>query len=394
MVRITAFLVLSAGWLTAQQAHVNLEPNPQANTGNLLPFGANQISPEVHADRRVTFRLHAPAASSVALAPGPLLLALGQTTAPQSPVPFSREESGLWSVTVGPVPPGIYVYRFLLQGVAIPDPNNTFAGVSNQPPYSLLIVPGDSPALHDPLPVPHGTVTRHIYHSTVTQGERELYVYCPPGYSARKRYPVLYLLGGSGELAGNWAIEGRANFILDNLLAQKRALPMLIVMPNNQMVHRGGSDFRTRGAELLEQDLRRHIIPLVDSSYSTIRSPAGRALAGLSMGGGHTQAIGFRSLDLFSSFGIFSAGMRDSETVSAPFLTNPAAHKKVRLLFVGQGIWEARRLGPTGAATAALKATLEKYNVPFVYSEDAPGAHDWTTWRYLLGEKFLPALWR
>lgn len=195
-------------------------------------------------------------------------------------------------------------------------------------------------------------------------------------------------------MAGNWAIEGRANFILDNLLAEGKAKPMLIVMANNQMVHRGDPSFREKGPGLLERDLREHVIPMIDKTYSTVRSPKGRAMAGLSMGGGHTQTVGFRSLDLFGSFGVLSAGNRESETHSAAFLNDPKVNEKVDYLLVGQGTHEPKGMGPTGAGTAALKAALEKHNVRFVYYEGGGGAHDWATWRHLLAMKLLPELWR
>ena len=381
-------LALALG-VSGQQAHVNLEWNPQANRENFKPFGAAAISPEVHADRRVTFRVPAPGASEVLLAPGPLQL--GYAGGEKK---FVKGADGVWTLTVGPVAPNMYVYKLMIDGVSVPDPNNTIAGVGDQPPYSMLVVAGDGPAYYDAKPVSHGTVTRHVYHSTVTGGEREMYVYLPPGYTAKKKYPVLYLFGGSGEMAGNWAIEGRANFILDNLLTEGKAKPMIIAMPNNQMVHRGDPGFREKGPGLLEKDLRDHIIPLIDKTYSTVRSPRGRAMAGLSMGGGHTQAVGFRSLDLFGSFGILSAGNRESETASATFLNDPKVNEKVDYLLVAQGTFEPKGMGPTGAGTAALKAALEKHNVKFVYYEGGGGAHDWATWRHLLAERLLPGLWR
>jgi enterochelin esterase family protein len=194
------FVVAVAHSAHAQQAHVNLDWNPQKNGENLTPFMADIISPEVRDDRTVTFRLKAPKAQEVALAPGPLLLALGKGNAP---IPFAKGEDGEWSLTVGPVKPNLYVYKVIVDGVAMPDPNNTVAGVGDQPPYNQLVVHGDGPAYYDARKVPHGAVTRHVYHSEVTNGERELYVYTPPGYDRARKYPVLYLLGGSGELASN-----------------------------------------------------------------------------------------------------------------------------------------------------------------------------------------------
>jgi enterochelin esterase family protein len=392
LMRIVISFVMLSSLVSAQQAHVNLDFDPHVNHQNFKPYGASVISPEVLADKRVTFRVRAPKAQEVLLAAGPLLLALGP--AGEKPIPFVKGEGGVWTLTVGPVAPNIYVYKVTIDGATAPDPDNTIAGHGDQPPYSMLVVQGSGPAYYDARPVPHGTVTRHIYHSDVTKGERELFVYAPPGYSAKQKYPVLYLLGGSGELAGNWAREGRANFILDNLLAEGKAKPMLIVMPNNQMVHRGDPEFRARGADLLEQDLRRHIIPLIETCYSVVADRAGRALAGLSMGGGHTQTAGFRSLDIFASFGVLSAGNAETEVHSAAFLTDPEVNRKVNYLLVGQGTWEPKGQGPTGARTAALRAALEKHNVKHVYYEGGGGAHDWGTWRHLLAEKLLPELWR
>lgn len=378
-----------------QQAHINLDFDPQADTLHLKPFGTSVISPEVLPDRRVVFRVNAPGAREVSLASGPLTLALGDTASsagPRKMFAFAKGEDGVWSLTAGPVAPNMYVYKLVIDGATVADPNNTVAGVGNQPPYSMLVVPGEGPAYYDARPVPHGTVTRHIYHSNVTSGERELYVYAPPGYSVKRKYPVLYLLGGSGELAHNWAVEGRANFIMDNLLADHKVLPMLLVMPNNQVMHRGDPSYRERGPDLLEKDLREHVIPLVESTYSVARDRKQRALAGLSMGGGHTQNVGFRSLDLFASFGVFSAGRKETETLSQSFVN--AADKSVDLLFVGQGTYESKGLGPTGADTEKLRQLLDKNKIKYMYNEGGNGAHDWGTWRYLLAEKFLPALWR
>ena len=371
----------------AQQAHVNLDWNPQKNGENLTPFMANIISPEVRDDRTITFRVKAPKAQEVALAPGPLLLALGKGNAP---IPFAKGEDGVWSLTVGPVKPNLYVYKLIVDGVTVPDPNNTVAGVADQPPYSQLVVHGDGPAYYDARKVPHGAVTRHVYHSEVTGGERELYVYTPPGYDRARKYPVLYLLGGSGELASNWALEGRANFILDNLLAEGRAVPMLIVMPNNQVVHRSHPQHLDLTFKLFEQELRKHIIPVVEQQYSVRADRRSRALAGLSMGGRHTQFTGWKCLDLFSAFGILSAGDVNTEQTSAEFLRDPAANRKVDYLFVGQGTHEDR----PGTRTNVLHDVLLKYQIEHEYYVGGDGGHDWGTWRHLLYAKFLPGLWR
>lgn len=383
---LTALLLTGNHWVQAQQAHVNLDWNPQKNTQNLLPFGATVISPDVHDDHTITFRLKAPDAKQVMLTGGPLLLALKA----KDPIPFQKDNDGLWSVTVGPVKPDIYVYKFIIDGVQVVDPNNTLTGFNDQPGYSNVVVQGDGPAYYDARPVPHGAVTRHVYHSDVLNGEREMYVYTPPGYSSKKKYPVLYLMGGSGELASGWSLDGRANFIADNLLAEGKMVPMLIAMPNNQVVHRSDPAHTEKTFKLMEDELKKQIVPFVDKTYSTRADRKGRALAGLSMGGRHTQLVGLTNLDMFSSFAILSAGDLETEKVSAAFLNDPKANQKVDYLLVGQGIGEVETIGKRAVA---LHEALQKHNIKHDYYVGGEGAHDWGTWRHLLYYRLLPNLW-
>ena len=379
-------LHLGAAVAGAQQAHVNLDWNPHKNTRNLTPYGASVISPEVADDGMVTFRLRAPDARSVALTGAPLLRAIGRGT---TAIPFDKGPDGTWTLTVGPVKPNMYVYRLLVDGVAVVDPNNTVTGVSDQPGYSTVVVHGAAPAYYDAKKVPHGAVTRHVYYSAVLDGEREIYVYTPPDYDPRRRYPVLYLLGGSGELASNWNIEGRAGFIADNLIAEKRALPMIIAMPNNQVVHRSDPNHAAMTFGLFEKELRQHIVPLVDSRYSTQADRRGRALAGLSMGGRHAQLVGFKSLDLFASFGILSAGDPDSEKSTPEFLTSADTNKKVDYLFVGLGTYE----NEPANRSVVFHRILEKHGIEHDYYVGGDGGHDWGTWRaHLL--HMLQKLWK
>ncbi|WP_194776785.1 esterase [Pararhodonellum marinum] len=373
----------------AQQANVNLDYNPQKDTEGLKPFSAPLNSPEVHDDRTVTFRLKAPKANEVHLTGVALLTGLGRGN---EPVPFEKGEDGVWAVTVGPLNPDMYAYHFNVDGMQITDPSNTYAAFTAMPPYSQLVVNGDGPAYYDAKNVPHGNVTRHVYHSEVTQGEREMYVYTPPGYDPNKAYPVLYLLGGSGELPSNWVFDGRVNFIMDNLLSEGKAEPMLIAIPNNQIIHRNHPQHTELTFDLFEKELRGHVIPLVDENYNTVESPKGRAISGLSMGGRHSMFIGFRSLDLFANFGILSAGDGDAETTLAAFLNDPEVNKKVDYLFVGQGTEEAK--GFFGGRVKALTDALDNHQIRYEYYQGGHGGHDWSTWRHLLYEKFLPNLWR
>ena len=387
----TTFIVFAACLCAAhqasgQQANVNLDWNPHKNTQNLAPYGANLISPDVRDDHTVTFRLKAPDAHAVALTGGPVLLAIGKGN---NPIPFEKGADGVWTLTVGPLKPNMYVYRLLVDGVAIVDPNNTVTGFSDQPGYSTLVVHGAGPSYYDAKPVLHGTVTRHVYHSDVLNGEREMYVYTPPNYDRNRRYPVLYLLGGSGELASTWNIDGRAGFIADNLIAEGKALPLIIAMPNNQVVHRSDPKHTELTFPLFEKELRAEIIPLVDKAYSTQANSHGRAIAGLSMGGRHAQLVGFKSLDLFASFGILSAGDPESEKSTPEFLNDPSINKKVDYLFVGLGTYENL---PTNRSVV-FHQILEKHGIVHDYYVGGDGGHDWGTWRAHL-VYMLPKLWR
>lgn len=373
----------------SQQANVNLDYNPQKNTENLVPFSAPLNSPYVRDDRTVVFRLRAPSANSVRLVSGAIQTALG--TNGQS-LSFTKGDNGIWTLTLGPLRADMYAYHLNVDGVQMADPNNTYAAFTAMPPYSELIVHGDGPAYYDARNVPHGTVTRHVYHSDVTKGERELYVYTPPGYDRTKTYPVLYLVGGSGELPSNWIYDGRANFIMDNLLAEKKAVPMVIVIPNNQVVHRNHPKHAELTFKIFEDEMRQSVIPLVEKEYSVRKDPKGRSLSGLSMGGRHTMFVGFNSLDLFASFGVLSAGDVDAEQTFAKFLNDPDVNEKVVYLFVGQGPAEAN--GRMGERCLALHKALTNHNIKHEYYVGGESAHDWSTWRHLLYYRFLPNLWR
>lgn len=386
---LTVFLLLLPSFLNGQQANVNLDYNPQKNTEGLTPFSAPINSPEVHDDRTVTFRVKAPDAKMVELPSGAIHTALDKG---REPIPFIKGEDGVWTLTIGPLPVDMYAYNLRIDGVQVADPSNTYAAFTAMPPYSQLVVHGDGPAYYDAKNVPHGNITRHVYRSEVTNGERELYVYTPPGYDPNKKYPVLYLLGGSGELPSNWMYDGRVNFIMDNLLAEGKAEPMIIALPNNQIIHRNHPKHTELTFDIFEKELRNHVIPLVDKSYSTIQSPKGRAISGLSMGGRHSMFIGFRSLDLFANFGILSAGDATAETTLKSFLTDPKVHEKVDYLFVGQGTKEAT--GFFNQRVQALLEALNNHNIKHEYYEGGHGGHDWGTWRHLLYYRFLPNLWK
>ncbi|MDI6401222.1 alpha/beta hydrolase-fold protein [Balneolaceae bacterium ANBcel3] len=384
-----ALLIITPAILTGQQANVNLDFDPQKDKEGLTPFSARVNSPEVHDDQTVTFRLRADDVDSVFLSVGAIHTSnnLGN-----DPLAFTRDEEGLWTLTIGPLIPDMYAYHLIIDGVQVADPNNTYAAFTAMPPYSQLVVHGDGPAYYDAKQVPHGRVTRHVYSSEVTGGEREMYVYTPPGYTPEKNYPVLYLVGGSGELPSNWVYDGRVNFIMDNLLAEGKAKPMIIAIPNNQVIHRNHPQHAELTFDVFEKELRNHVIPLMDEKYSTIPTPSGRAISGLSMGGRHSMFIGFRSLDLFANFGILSAGDVNAEESLKHFLRDPEVNKKVDYLFVGQGTKEVDSF--FNHRVVALTEALEDHEVVHEYYVGGHGGHDWSTWRHLLYYRFLPNLWQ
>jgi enterochelin esterase-like enzyme len=379
---LISFLLPLFYYVTAQQAHINLNWDPQRNTENLIPFSANVISPEVFDDHTVIFRLKAPDVSKVSLT-GTMFV--GEEAG--KVVPFTKGEDGLWTLKVGPLVPDIYLYYFIIDGVKVIDPNNTFVGFANMPAFSMLFVHGDGPAFYDVKNVPHGTITYHFYHSDITSGEREMLVYTPPGYDKSKKYPTLYLLGGSGDLAETWSVHGQANFIMDNLLAEGKAVPMIIVMPNNQVVHRSHPQHTDLTFKILEREFKEVIIPYVESNYSVIKDKHARAISGLSMGGRHAQYIGLNNLDLFGSIGILSAAIPVDQT---PSLKEPDINSKIDYLFIGAGTYETR----PGVRHEVLHNNLLKLNVKHEYYIGSRGAHDLITWRHLLYYRFLPNLWR
>ena len=175
-------------------------------------------------------------------------------------------------------------------------------------------------------------------------------------------------------------------------LAEGKAEPMIIAIPNNQVIHRNHPKHTELTFDIFEKEMRKHVIPLVDETYSTIQSPKGRAISGLSMGGRHSMFVGFRSLDLFANFGILSAGDTNAETTLSQFLNDPKVNEKVDYLFVGQGTEEAS--GFFNQRVKALCDALNKHNIKHEYYEGGHGGHDWGTWRNLLYYRFLPNLWR
>jgi enterochelin esterase family protein len=350
--------------------------------------GAAPSSPTVAADGRVTFRLQAKEARSVTVSGdfGP-------------DATMSKGQDGVWSVTVGPLAPEMYVYYFMVDGVRLIDPANPRVkiGYVTSTTTSLLTVPTKEPAFYEVQDVPHGEIRTLIYKSRSNGVVRELTVYVPPGYdSSRKRYPVLYLLHGYANDQQSWHRYGRANEILDNLLAKGAIKPFLVVMPlgyggahingdDTGIAPEGGGPFGG-DASLYERDILEDIIPMIDSKYRTQADRKHRAIVGFSMGGGQAASFGLGNLDTFSYIGVMSAGMNAGPDAGpdagplAALAADPArANKLINLLWVACG----REDNVALSGAQALDASLTKAGIQHTYTE-TDGAHQWMVWRRYL----------
>jgi enterochelin esterase family protein len=259
----------------------------------------------------------------------------------------------------------------------------------------MTVPTGGEPAYYEARDVPHGALHRHFYHSQAVGSVRDVYVYTPPGYDEDpdRTYPVLYLLHGGGDDARGWSLVGRAHAIMDNLLAERKARPMIIVMPCGQAVPRLSSieDLRTRNTPLFEEDLLGDLMPLVESTYRIQADREHRAIAGLSMGGGQTDAIGLNHLELFSHIGILSAGRGDFAENHPDLVADPAAtNAKLNLFFLGCGTLDA-------LATEGMEQThalLTEKGIEHVYWTLEGAGHTWVVWRSALYYELLPRLWK
>jgi enterochelin esterase family protein len=339
------------------------------------------LSPEVHADRTVTFRLRAPQAEEVSLT--------GEFLA--EPRALTKGADGVWSVTVGPVAPEIYEYEFTIDGMTFLDPRNP-AVKTNQGPAvvsSLVTVRGDEPFFFDVQPVPHGAVSIRTYDSDVTGRSRQVYVYTPPGYNEHSDpMPTLYLLHGADGENRSWTELGRAPAILDNLMAAGRLTPMIVVMPYGYAYPwDAGVAGDKQQADFLA-DLRTELIPFVEANYQVRRDRESRALAGLSRGGSQTLNIGLRNLDLFSRLGVFSAaGGATPETQFADVAANAAeVNRQLELFWIGMGTEDG---GYENAKKLAAFLTASEISHSF---REIHGAHTWIVWRNFLNE-MAPLLW-
>jgi len=345
------------------------------------------VSPEVHPDRTVTFRFRDPNAKEV------LLAREGATRAP-----MTKDESGVWSITTAPLEPDYYGYSFVADGVSLIDPANTVVKPNLRGLSNMVHVPGPSSLPWELNEVPHGEVHHHFYHSDIVGDDRDYFVYTPPGYdpNAKRLYPVLYLFHGFSDDASAWTAVGRANIILDNLIAQGKAKPMLMVMPLGYGVPEvvkpgsaglGDPEMRDRNYAKFRDALLLEMIPRVEEEYRVSNDRNSRAIAGLSMGGAESLYIGLNSLDKFSWIGSFSAGGSvDSEKMFS-MLRGGKDNAQIHLLWIACGA-DDRLIEPN----RAFRAFLTTKDVHFEAVE-TPGAHVWMVWRRNLAA-FAPLLFQ
>ena len=352
------------------------------------PKGPVVVSPQVGADRKVTFRLLAPKAESVGVfttdLPGGF-----------EPRPMKKGAEGVWEVTLGPADPGTYRYLFNVDGVLTADPRNQAVSESNGNAWSLLHVPGS--AFMDTKDVPHGAVARITYKSSALGTNRRAHVYTPPGYEkGTDSYPVLYLLHGAGDSDDSWTSVGRANVILDNLIAAGKAKPMIVVMPHG---HTGPFSFimPTRPAKggifsgEFEQDFTKDLRPYVEKHYRVKTGRADRAVAGLSMCGAQTLNLFGAKPEEYGAVGVFSSGLfgkDDSwEKQHKEGLSAAAAKDGLKVL------WFAT--GKDDFLIDRSKETVELFKTfghKPVFKETA-GGHTWINWQEYLNE-FAPLLFQ
>jgi len=395
---IAVILFLAAGAGAQQQAQPDkpsdakpAAPAPQRPRGG--PRGPAVVSPEVAADRHVTFRIRAPKAESVRLNAGDLPGNPGQ------PRNLTKGENDIWSLTVGPVDGGAYRYTFDVDGVQVVDPRSNSVSESNGNTWSVVYVPGVD--FMDAKEVPHGAVASVFYRSSALGRDRRMHVYTPPGYeSGSEKYPVFYLLHGAGDCDDSWTSVGRANFILDNLIASGKAKPMVVVMPAGHTGPFGfgappppGGDGRPNlGANAFEEDFTKDVRPYVEKHYRVLTDRANRAIAGLSMGGAQTLAVSTANLQDYGYVGVFSSGLlfRDAsvwEKEHAAVLDDAKLKEGLKLMWFATGSQDFLIQGSRQSVDL-----FKRHGFNPVFKETS-GGHTWINWRDYLNE-FAPQLFR
>lgn len=391
MIKFSSF-VLSLFFLIAFTVANAQAPPPRTPTPN-----DTLVSPEVHTDKRVTFRIYAPKATEVTLR--------GDWMNTPEPVKLEKDEKGVWSATVGSLTPDFYSYSFTVDGVRTLDPKNAMIKQGVNSLDNMFLLPGAEAAFEDQRAVPHGEIRKVWYQSSTLGAERRMHIYFPPGYeNGKDKYPVFYLLHGGGDEDSGWSSIGRAGFIIDNLLAEKKAKPMIVVMPNGSLPRPSNLPPTTPGQppdpavtatmqDRFTNELMKDIVPFVEKNYRVLTGSANRAIAGLSMGGGQTTRVVVTNPDQFAYVGVWSAGVNpqtsaDFETRNAAFFAQAdKINKQIKLFSVSVGDKDFALAGSKNLAEILKKRGI-KHNLHI-----SGGGHTWINWRHYLNE-YAPLLFR
>jgi len=366
-----------------------------AFTGNIVQSqeigqqqGPQYVSPEIATDLSVTFKVYSPTAQQVAI--NGSWMGYGET------LELTKGAEDVWSVTAGPLEPSMYHYNFFIDGVSAIDPKNPHALRDGVRYASMLIIPGEASEIFEINDVPHGTLSKIWYESPSLKLYRRMYVYTPPGYEkSTEKYPVFYLLHGGGGDEDAWTSLGRANYILDNLIAEGRARPMIIVMTNGNAFQTSSLHTAPGAPELTRENYRQYsglfekslvldVIPFIENNYRVNASKENRAIAGLSMGGGHTITATTEYPGVFGYIGVFSSGIFDPNAdMEGKFME--LKKSGFNKYWVGCGkddfVMESNK---------RLLDLLQKCDMEYEYYESA-GGHTWANWRNYLSV-FAPML--
>ena len=366
------------------QAALGAAALAQSPEGAPAPSNVSQSGyPRILPDKRVVFQVRAASAGRVQIDLGHLY-------------DMQKDDSGVWTVTTDPQVPGFHYYSLVIDGVSVSDPaSQSYYGTGRM--SSAIEVPETGADFYTVKDVPHGDIRSKWYFSKVTSSWRRLNIYTPPGYDKErgKKYPVLYIQHGGGEDETGWAVQGRTDIILDNLIAAGKAKPMLVVMANGNVPAPGGArgGYSRAGMAGYADELLNNIVPFIEGNYRVLANARNRALAGLSMGGGQAFFVGLGNKDKFASIGVFSTGLfggigggrGGAGGVGGPFnaeeqmpglLTNAKSfNNSLKMFYISVGEQDPR-LEPTKKAVADFKS--HGLNVEFA---SFPGGHEWQVWR-------------
>lgn len=347
------------------------------------------VSPEVHPDGKVTFRIRAAKANEVTL--------FGDWMVVGTKHPMTKDTEGIWSATIGSIESTIHLYSFTVDGVTMADPVNPRIKLRQRTSASLVEVPAKG-APWEVRDVPHGSIEVNWLRTPVIVNKdgaetRQVFVYTPPGYdkNPKQKYPVLYLLHGSGDTAESWTQVGATNLILDNLIAEKKAKPMIVIMPLGHAVPFGSApEIARKNVPLMEEYVLKDLMPWAESKYRVAAGRQNRALAGLSMGGGQTFNIGFGHLDLFSSLGVFSSATQPEFAEKFKTVLEDAKGTNAKLNVFWYACGDKDPVFTRAKDTTAL---LNKHQIRHTFRPIANGMHTWPVWRLCISE-FAPLLFQ